>query len=97
MEEHRFSCVKHAKPALVDNAQELPERAIAVSLQNEGLIGLRVQWTGRWAARCRAPYGATPDVALQPAADLITGPGMSNPSGEDCVYLCQESNVHYKH
>lgn len=40
VEEERFSRVKHAKPALVDNAEELPEQAIAFCLQSEGLDSL---------------------------------------------------------
>ena len=40
VEEERFSRVKHGKPALVDNADELPEPAIAFCLQSGGLTNL---------------------------------------------------------
>ena len=36
-EEERFNRVKHAKPALIDNPQELPEQAIRFCLNHAGL------------------------------------------------------------
>src|SRR3954451_19511531 len=36
-EEERFNRVKHGKPALVDNPQELPEQAIRFCLDHAGL------------------------------------------------------------
>jgi carbamoyltransferase len=36
-EEERFNRVKHAKPALVSNADTLPERAIAFCLEQAGI------------------------------------------------------------
>ena len=50
LEEERFSRVKHGKPDLVDKADELPEQAIAFSLQSggqticEALYGPLVLW-----------------------------------------------------
>ena len=40
VEEERFSRVKHGKPALVDNADQLPEQAIAFCLESGGLTSL---------------------------------------------------------
>ena len=65
VEEERFSRVKHGKPALVDNADELPEQAIAFCLQSGGLtnlaevdfIGYSFEPEDRLRKNCGHPHG----------------------------------------
>jgi carbamoyltransferase len=65
VEEERFSRVKHGKPALVDNADQLPEQAIAFCLQSGGLtnltevdfIGYSFEPEDRLRKNCDHPHG----------------------------------------
>lgn len=81
-EEERFTRVKHAKPARVDNAHELPWRAIAFCLYQGGVTAAEIDHIG---------YSFDPERRLRLNRDLpdtksVPEGDFGSPAGEQAFY-----------